>query len=1055
MWNDGNYMGGNPIPSGNIKAEVYWEDVHGLIKSGENYALEIVGSGEHAKIKVPVNKTKKGNAMIVYKVNDEIYCSWHVWVTDDPSNGTHHKSYSLLKRELKDGTLEEIPEEDWGWMDRNLGAVSGAITEAGWTRNNGLLYQWGRKDPIPPLVSKGNDFYEVSGSAGRFRHRQAINKENAENFDVKRLFIPLSNANVESNIRLSVKNPLSLIYVNNDYNDQQAYYLDRAHLPVNWFGNANLPTNRLTELNLWSDNSQGIIRRSGAQNEANWHSSARPYRTKSSYDPCPNGWRIPSMIVANIGNDNTYLQTIKLEYSPFGLKSTETYDNFISAGQHVIKPRSIGVNMTKGANVYPEVGMDLTDVNGQDIGLFPGTGFISRRYHSGQYSDIHETYLWTATMVRWADTSPAITARSLRIIPDKMQPDIPLAQLPNIKGRYHFYPLNETTTNDALGCRCIKDPLYELNEYDFPTEYFQEESQYPNFIEGLYNPNTYQVVKSTTETTIAIPVNKAFAVQSQYLNNKEILNNRNFSNLKANILWTNNKSLIQEISLSRSNAGSLAGLNNTFINVKVSPRQSGNAVVTLHNGSIANPVYWSWHIWVTDSDVEAIRYVTTNPNRSALNYINYSPNAQVLDTEFMDRNLGAIEAFPTIGNINNLTSDELTKINSSGGLQYQWGRKDPIPSFKNPDGSDYEIYLGSVSTDGKITYTTLNGSTYNQLSGQYIQEYNQFSNVNAIDKTDAKISKTISYSVENPLVYLIPSNFSPYNSSEPNYTNGTDWLIDEVNLGVDRWGRGDVKSPFDPCPEGWRIPDLTNVDISLVNDNGLSPWYKLGSNAATLFNITNTFKGTVVKNRTTILGYNFKDTSYKIGNYPFMGARGFRGVKENETASYGIHNSITGFWLSGMFSNYTGRPIAMIMDRSKNAMTSFFDNLDPYFAMNCRCVKIKYTTNDKQEGAYPRDFIKPYSVSATLTEDVMATFGDKTSEEVEKETFVLYPNPVKDYVKINGDSNKVYPYQVYNLSNKLILEGKFVNNQTNFSQLAPGIYLLKINESELIKLIKN
>ncbi|WP_435524679.1 hypothetical protein [Chryseobacterium indoltheticum] len=84
----------------------------------------------------------------------------------------------------------------------------------------------------------------------------------------------------------------------------------------------------------------------------------------------------------------------------------------------------------------------------------------------------------------------------------------------------------------------------------------------------------------------------------------------------------------------------------------------------------------------------------------------------------------------------------------------------------------------------------------------------------------------LSYSVENPLVYMIPSSFAPYNGSVPNYTNGTDWLLNEPNVANDRWGRGGKKSPFDPCPEGWRIPDLTDVAIVTNRDFGLSPWYK-------------------------------------------------------------------------------------------------------------------------------------------------------------------------------------------------------------------------------------
>ena len=60
MWEGGGYLNGSGIPAGTVTADVLWEDVHGLIKSGVNYALEIIGTGQDAKIKVPVNKTKKG-----------------------------------------------------------------------------------------------------------------------------------------------------------------------------------------------------------------------------------------------------------------------------------------------------------------------------------------------------------------------------------------------------------------------------------------------------------------------------------------------------------------------------------------------------------------------------------------------------------------------------------------------------------------------------------------------------------------------------------------------------------------------------------------------------------------------------------------------------------------------------------------------------------------------------------------------------------------------------------------------------------------------------------
>jgi hypothetical protein len=99
----------------------------------------------------------------------------------------------------------------------------------------------------------------------------------------------------------------------------------------------------------------------------------------------------------------------------------------------------------------------------------------------------------------------------------------------------------------------------------------------------------------------------------------------------------------------------------------------------------------------------------------------------------------------------------------------------------------------------------LTPAVYNDLTGNYIVPYTTYSNASnanvlSTDRPSQKIAKVISYAVGHPMVYMIPSSFASYNSSVPNYTNGTDWLATEPNLAADRWGRGGKKSPFDPCP---------------------------------------------------------------------------------------------------------------------------------------------------------------------------------------------------------------------------------------------------------------
>ena len=1055
MWKNGLHIEGGAVPNGQAVAEVYWEDVHGLIRTKPNYQLEIIGSGESAKIKVPVNKAKEGNALVVYKVNGEIYWSWHVWVTDDPSKGTNYMAYDETKRLRKNGVEELIPKAEWGWMDRNLGAVSSSLTEEGWNRNNGLLYQWGRKDPIPPLATRGWDFYEVSGTVGRIGLANSQNNNVVKKIDETRIFVSFSDAELKENIKRSIRNPMSLIYVNDDKSKEQAYYIFRdkkgnikGKSAVNWFGTPPfIKDNKksIAEVNLWSDNSQGKF----FNPQTPLEKLVKPYQDKSSYDPCPNGWRVPSVLVANttLGGEN---RDIPMILSPFGPKTLEHNNNQL----YTITPTNDGIpNFLRGIKMYPEMGADLSSVNGYNIGVFPGTGLLSRTTQAGRYTDMHETYLWTATMGRWwRDDIKTVNPMALRIIPDPAQSDIPDPKMSSVIGRYKYNPLFwERTSSDAMGVRCIKDPLYVVNEYDFPTEYFRDEVIYPTFTDGLENPNSYQIVKKPVESIIKIPINKAFSVHSEHLDNKQILKSTNYNNLKVNIHWTTNKDLIKHVSISKTNPASLAEINNTFINVKITPNQSGNAVVTLHNGSITNPAYWSWHIWVTDSEIETVRYVTAEPNIAAYNYINYVAKDHVIDSEFMDRNLGALDAFPSVVNANSPSVQELNKIKVSGGMQYQWGRKDPIPSFINPDGSSYSIYLGNTNAAGQTSYTELNGGNY---ESRFVVPYNNYANnVTSTDKISDKVSKVLSYSVKNPLVFMIPSKQTPPHKNKPAYTNGTDWLIDEANIASDRWGRADRKSPFDPCPEGWRVPDASHVDISTGRDFGRSPWGKRNltkkwEGLQAWYSIEGYFNGKIIKSS---LGYVFEDKGYYIGNYPFTGARGHRNVLYGGAITSKVNERHMGVWTSAMGDALLGRPRALVIDKN-GAMSMFEDSLDPYFAMNCRCVKIKTTADGKQEGAIPRLPIPKYTVAQPAKPLAANTVQNMLKEE---KTLKAYPNPVTDILMIDGEPGKEYFYQLYDKNGKMLKEGKFVNNQINISNLLPDIYLIRINNSkEAIKIIK-
>lgn len=110
----------------------------------------------------------------------------------------------------------------------------------------------------------------------------------------------------------------------------------------------------------------------------------------------------------------------------------------------------------------------------------------------------------------------------------------------------------------------------------------------------------------------------------------------------------------------------------------VAGSKQGNAVVALKNGE--GEIEWSWHIWVTDADLEGLAQ-------------EYKNGAGVA----MDRNLGALSATP--GDVGAI------------GLMYQWGRKDPFPGPASIDANtlasttlQWPKPVESSTNFGKIDY---------------------------------------------------------------------------------------------------------------------------------------------------------------------------------------------------------------------------------------------------------------------------------------------------------------------------------------------------------------
>ena len=1035
---NGNYT---PIPSGTVTAGLYWEDEPGLIKS---IALE--GTGENAKIKVLVNRLKEGNAVVSYRVNDQVYWTWHVWVTDDPTvNGS---TYRLGFEKDKNG----LSVTDWKWMDRNLGATSANFLGNDWHKSQGLHYQWGRKDPFPAFGHKDGTMYEISGEIGNMRNQYAVYRTGStSSLPVKYRgnLYPQDNTGYDTpsgNIRYSVQNPIHMIIpplyvrkynetVNNNgedmfvQNSAKIWYHQRY---TTWFSKQKYRNEFSTDASknvawdLWGDTRGGKI---SDLNNAQLAEESKRYAMKSPYDPCPCNWRVPSYY-DNIGshsNDNNA--------SPWGrIGGANDVDTFTS------DPATSSTRFP-GIKIYPGLGYDFTGVSGRNLGLIPINGnyeyypnyvTINRVTTSGLvtpkivYQDgSSDGALGSSTFsVGASGGGPWYGPRGLGYVSDP-------GNVKETANNFGWYTMDSVShygnTHETSGIRCIKDPNDAYMPTAFDTEFIStpnEEYPLATLKNWTKDPNSYVEYTNSSVTTaypadkdrvIEIPLRKAYAMYKLHLSTTDEYPQGSVKS--SSVVWTTNTGLIQNMEI-------INGTKETAkLRVTLNENQHGNAVVAFHlgnsgqwaNGKMQDPIIWSWQIWAPETLVGSLDYETeTLANGGIINVANsafVNPVKSIgvpLKTTFMDRDLGALMMFPeeaSGGGAAHIYSF-IPQISKSGGLHFQWGRKDPLPVFFNA-GGNYNFGT-AVGSQGSI-YQNLNRYTIRMQSGpisngiipysgaidntNYIANYSKefstdYSSVfSSTDPKKDKIMKVLMYSVNNPLYFLYQNPSTETNQ----FKKVRDWVSDENGQFTDRWGHATEKSPFDPCPEGWRIPDtfgtpthstlpqLGNFYSYWPLSSGNNPWYYNGYQASgtgqyglapssvhhakrDAYSPANKFypgsKSSISNYPATRFGFVFNDNRYKIGSYPNNGIRGFLGGKDltmiTADGPHRLRFHISGVWTASPTDVYSGTAIGLHFNIESSAEFNMQTGY-PYYpqaAMSCRCAKIKYDGNGNEIGRY-------------------------------------------------------------------------------------------------------
>lgn len=1095
MWREGRYMqneSGSYTPineNGQQSATVFWEDVNGLVSSAQ-----VMGTGENAKIKVLIDKTKgEGNASIAFKVDGVIYWTWHIWVTDDPSNGAIYGQ----------GYETDILNQSFtpSYMDRNLGATNSHFLGNDWHRSGGIMYQWGRKDPVPPLEYKDGTFYEITGDIGSRRHAYATLKSSP--IAVKQRGIDTGTNLINGNIRYSINNPIDIIsHPNNDgtWFSSQEYktFSSNQELIETW--------------DLWSDNRKGLHSNASSSNVA-VATDSKSYELKSEYDPCPNGWRVPSHYGRNTVNNNL---------NPLGRRGSGVNDDTNIANSQIL-PNTVN-NVLTGVKVYPGRGIDFNGSSDRNIGLMPTTGNYIYSAASGN-TPAQVVYQDQASDGFLLNATYAIGGHRGTIIhTDPERTDIAST------GWNGIY-VNQTSKTNGLGAvRCMKDPNMALLPSFYETEYVlstdQNDSEYYKWTK---EPNSFVVMTGDAnepvdqDIELTISLKKAYAVQKLYLSDDKKLPLGNINT--GSVVWTDNQTLIKKVQI-----------DGTFpdqqMKVIIAAKKKGNAVVAFHKGnngvwgtSSPDPIMWSWHIWapVTDplSEENQITYTTESIENGG---VIPTSNPQIISpakggiqmvTTFMDRNLGALQVLPSSLIRPNLATElqSKTQIQQSGGLHYQWGRKDPLPTFHNPGGTQFiSAHANSVQVaptfnvfkqtgvdaDNNVIIGISNPisdavfSSTDNNSG-YSREWNVYKSAAGIAESDPKnekIRKVIKYATENPLSYLFRSKTGNELGLEEAGTllskalKVKDWISDENGLALDRWGHATEKSIYDPCPGGWRVPDTANANLFAAGNNGSyakgsSPWFYNGYNTASNFanygivqstvadltagstnnpnnvrqypgyTLSVTTESTTPSSRTGWV-FNFPNSKYNIGNIPTTGIRGILGGNDwkNARSSFPATDNYryqTGLWTSSPSDFYTGYAIGLNLSSVSGfggklaSGTGFY----PQAAMGVRCVK--------DTDRYLVDL--PYTViseSAALRK----VFSAKNNNS---EAIRIYPNPVKDILQITSENNTKQDsgFAIYSASGRIVKRGNFTNSSVNIEELPAGIYILTIEGSkEAFKLIK-
>lgn len=355
---------------------------------------------------------------------------------------------------------------------------------------------------------------------------------------------------------------------------------------------------------------------------------------------------------------------------------------------------------------------------------------------SGNGGTTAQTYDATAIAQTGTDNSPHTTA--LQNAPAWGSVDVPY----NLANQTNGGSTDENTAN----CYAVSAPGY----YSFPLVY-------GNAIkDGTANTSAYTSTAPSANNILSNFINHTGnAITDPYISK-----NADCTPAKAELVWQDEPSLVTDIKYNNRGNGNIS------FSVKKNTIRQGNAVIAIKDAG--NNVLWSWHIWVTDEDINKTIEIT---NHQGYKYKMLSVNLGWCDANTVTY----AERSCKVKFIAGKASQTITVKQASNSIKtgvnhpyYAWGRKDP---FQPSNG------LGDIN---KTWY----------------------------DKDDAS-------STNNPAIEDFSTGITciKNNILKPNVINGQYYGDDTyVNL----WSANNnvytnndnpvVKTIYDPSPVGFKIP---------------------------------------------------------------------------------------------------------------------------------------------------------------------------------------------------------------------------------------------------------